>query len=151
MLWSFQSPSVGPFSASKNVAPVGVLGFLATWSRFALMICFSSFFDLYNFVKPFGFLMLLDTFFNNKLRMLRKCAHRHGRKHIFESRFLPTSCARRNFYAQNGFKTSTLGGAFPSCAVQKRIVFADWVENGPPGKPSLTSLAFSHAFYIKFS
>ena len=74
-----------------------------------------------------------------------------GGKHISESRFLPTSCTRRSFHTQNGFKTSTLGGTFPSCAVQKIIVFADWAENGPPGKLSFTSLLISHAFWSRFS
>ena len=67
--------------------------------------------------------------------MLWKCAPRQNRRHISESRFLPTSCAKRRFHAQNGFKTITLGGAFPPCAVQKIVGFADWAENGRLGKP----------------
>ena len=52
-------------------------------------------------------------------------------RHIFEKRILPTSCARRSFHAQNDLKTNTFGGAFPSCAVQEIVVFADWAENAP--------------------
>ena len=91
------------------------------------------------------------TFFLNFLQKLWKCTPRQGREHISESRFLPTSCPRPSFHAQNGFKTLTLGGAFPSCAVQKIIHFADWAENGRLGKLFLTSLVFSHAFWIRFS
>ena len=69
-----------------------------------------------------------------------------GGKHIFEERFLPVSCARPCFHTQSGFKITTFRGAFPPCAVQKIIVFADWAENGPLWKPCLASLLFSYAF-----
>ena len=74
-----------------------------------------------------------------------------GGKHIFEERFLPVSCARPCFHTQTGFKITTFRGAFPPCAVQKMIFFADWAENGPPGKLSFTSLLISHAFGIESS
>ena len=74
-----------------------------------------------------------------------------GGKHIFEERFLPVSCARPCFHTQTGFKIATFRGAFPPCAVQKMIVFADWAENGPPGKLNFTSLLISHAFWSRFS
>ena len=60
--WPFQSPSAGPSSASKNVAPVWVLGTFASWARFALMIFFS-FCYLSNFVKLVRFLMLFGMIF----------------------------------------------------------------------------------------
>ena len=70
---------------------------------------------------------------------------------MFERRFLPTSCARRTFHAQNGFKPTTLEGPFPSCAVQKTIAFADWAENCRLGRLCSVSLELSHAFWITFS
>ena len=52
---------------------------------------------------------------------------------------------------ETGFKITTFWGAFPPCAVQKMIIFADWAENGPPGKLNFTSLSISHAFWSRIS
>ena len=40
-------------------------------------------------------------------------------------------------------KSPLFGGAFPPCAVQKIVVFADWAENGSPGMLSFASLLIS--------
>ena len=66
-----------------------------------------------------------------------------GGKHIFEERFLQLSCARPCFHTHTGFKITTFRGAFPPCAVQKMVVFADWAENGSPGMLSFASLLIS--------
>ena len=87
-------------------------------------------------------------FSSKNLKILRKCAPRQCREHISERRFLPTSCAWRRFYAQSASKTIALGGSFPSCAVEKIIVFTDWTENGSSCKLCLASLVLPHAFWI---
>ena len=45
--WPLRSPPAGPSSASKNVAPVRVLGTFSSWTRFALMIGSSFLLSLY--------------------------------------------------------------------------------------------------------
>ena len=69
-----------------------------------------------------------------------------GGKHIFEEQCLQLSCARGCFHTQIGFKTTTYGRAFPPCAMQKIVCFAEWAENGPLWKLRLASLLLSHAF-----
>ena len=64
---------------------------------------------------------------------------------------LQISCARRCFHTETGFKTTTFGGGFPPCAVQKLIYFADWAENRPLWKPYLSLLLLSHSFSSRFS
>ena len=67
-------------------------------------------------------------------------------KHIFEERCLQISCARGCFHTPITFKTTTYGRAFPPCAVQIIVCFAEWAENGPLWKLCLASLLLSHAF-----
>ena len=65
----------------------------------------------------------------------------HFRKPIFAN-----IVYKAKFLFPKWLQNHHFGGGFPSCAVQKTKVFADWAENGRLGKLFLTSLVFSQGF-----
>ena len=147
--YPFQSPSVGPSSATKNQKKCcsrdGLEHFFDLRPFFNHNLQFMFAISITCF-KKFDYRCLLASFslyfcivFENVLPAL-------GGKHIFEERFLQLSCARGRFHTQLGFKTTTYGRAFPPCALQKIACFAEWAENGPLWKLRLASLLLSHAF-----
>ena len=134
MHWPFQSPSIGPSSATKNRKKC--------CSRERL----EHFFDLRQFFnhnlqlifaisvtcfKKLDFWCLLACFFFIFCKVYENVLPALGGKHIFEERRLQISCARGCLHTQIGFKTTTYWRAFPPCAVQKIVCFAEWAENGP--------------------
>ena len=148
-LLPFQSPSAGPSSATKNRKKC--------CSREGL----EHFFDLrpfFNHNLQFMFAISVTCFKKFDLGCLFACFSSFfcefygnvlpafGGKHISEEQFLQISCARGCFHTQVGFKPTTYGRAFPPCAVQIIVCFAEWAENGPLSKLCLASLLLSHAF-----
>ena len=123
--WPLESPSTGPFSASKNVAPVRVWDTFSIWGRFAVMICNSFLLSPCFGSKNVIFNAFYHNFSSRFCKFYENVLPAFGGKHIFEERLLQISCARGCFHTQIGFKTTTYGRAFPPCAVQKIICFAE--------------------------
>ena len=126
--WPFQSPSVGPSSATKNqkkcCSRVGLEHFfdLRPFFNHNLQLIFAISITCF---KKFDFRCLLAYVFFIFCMIYENVLPALGGKHIFENRFLQISCARGRFHTQVGFKTATYGRAFPSCPVQIIICFAD--------------------------
>ena len=145
----FQSPSAGPSSATKNqkkcCSREGLEHFFDLRPFFNHNLQFIFAISVTCF-KKFDFWCLLAWFFFNFCKNYKNVLPALGGKHIFEKQFLQLSCARSCFHTQIGFKTTTYGRAFPRCAVQIILCFAEWAENGPLSKLCSASLLLSHAF-----
>ena len=91
---------------------------------------------------PFHLFALICASFCEKCFLIR-CAPRprweaHFRRTIFARIVCKTMFTYPNWLQNHHFR-----GAFPPCAVQKMLVFADWAETGSPGMLSFASLLIS--------